>query len=189
MQCLLLYMLDKTVRPVYPFSWAGLITAAAGRHILRLPFVRPLLLDLVHSRYQPRHHQDIIGAATEQFVGDNCLKIKVSTKTLDTSMGGIYTIAIVVKIKYISSVDIYISIHSLEYTHALMFPWDISGLQYPASLLYTLCCHQSNDLLSIGHFILHNLSRKVITDRYRPGCWCRARERMAKECSLHTPRL
>ena len=100
-------------------------------------------------------------------------------------MGGIYTIAIVVKIKYISSVDIYISIHSLEYTHALMFPWDISGLQYPASLLYTLCCHQSNDLLSIGHFILHNLSRKVITDRYRPGCWCRARERMAKECSLH----
>ena len=182
-------------RPVHPFSWAGLITAAAGRHILRLPFVSPAIIRSCSQEISTQPDQDIIGAGTKQFVGDNCLKIKVSTKTLDTSMGGIYTIAIVVKIKYISSVDIYISIHSLEYTHALMFPWDISGLQYPASLLYTLCCHQSNDLLSIGHFILHNLSRKVITDRYRPGCWCRARERMAKECSLHhvhtlyTPRL
>ena len=47
--------------------------------------------------------------------------------------------------------------------------WVTSGLQYPASLLYTLCCHQSNDLLSIGHFILHNLSLRVITGQIQTG--------------------
>ena len=71
-------------------------------------------------------------------------------------MGGIYTIAIVVKIKHIF---LFLRVH----TQALNVSLDISGLQYPASLLHTLCCHQSNDLLSIGRFILHNLSLRVIT--------------------------
>ena len=102
MQCLLLYMLDKMARPVHPFSWAGLITAAAGRHILRLPFVSPAIIRSCSQEISTQPDQDIIGAATEQFVVQSP-KIKVSTKTLDSSMGGIYTIAIVVKLKFRST--------------------------------------------------------------------------------------
>ena len=86
--CFIKYMVDKILRPVHPFSWAGLITAAAGRHILRLPFVSPAIIRSCSQEISTQPDQDIIGAATEQFVVQSP-KIKVSTIVLDNSMRGI----------------------------------------------------------------------------------------------------
>ena len=92
------------------------------------PLSAQLLLDLVHRRYQPRHNRGCYLTICGAGAGP---RNKGLNQKIGQRMGGIYTIAIVVKIKHIF---LFLRVHTQALNVSMGY--EVSSIQHHFSTLY-----------------------------------------------------